>query len=120
MTTATIVAKQSLPHGVMLNAYPDSIGNRLADTVNLLQRPQLQGAFSLFYILPTFFNSDLDRGFSIIDYGLNQELVLPQDLDELDRLGIMFKFDLILNHLSVASPQFRDLLEHGDASEYKD
>jgi len=113
-------SEQLLPRGVMLNAYPDSVGGKLSDLVTLLKRPELADAFSLLYILPTFFNSDLDRGFSIIDYGINQELVLPQDLDELDRLGIMFKFDLILNHLSVASPQFRDLLEHGDASEYKD
>lgn len=104
----------------MLNAYPDSLGGRLSDLVALLRRREFQDAFTLLYILPTFFNSDLDRGFSIIDYGLNEELVAPEDLDELDRLGITFKFDLILNHLSVASPQFRDLLERGDASEYKD
>ncbi len=112
--------EQRLPRGVMLNAYPDSLGGKLSDLVALLKRPEVEGAFSLLYILPTFFNSDLDRGFSIIDYGLNQELVGPQDLDELDRLDITFKFDLILNHLSVASPQFRDLLERGDESEYKD
>ena len=68
---------QNLPQGVMLNAYPDSMGSRLADTVALLKRPELKDAFSLFYILPTFFNSDLDRGFSIIDYDINEELVSP-------------------------------------------
>jgi glycosidase len=112
--------EQRLPRGVMLNAYPDSLGGKLSDLVALLKRPEFDGAFSLLYVLPTFFNSDLDRGFSIVDYGFNQELVAPQDLDELDRLGIAFKFDLILNHPSVASPQFRDLLERGDESEYKD
>jgi sucrose phosphorylase len=111
---------QALPRGVMFNAYPDSIGKRLADTVALLKRPELENAFSLFYILPTFFNSDLDRGFSIIDYNLNEELVSPRDLEELDALGIGFKLDLVLNHLSVRSPQFQDLLLHGDASPYKD
>ncbi|MGB5832745.1 MAG: glycosidase [Thiohalocapsa sp.] len=112
--------KQSLPSGVMLNAYPDSIGGKLSDLVAMLKRPELEGTFSLLYILPTFFNSDLDRGFSVIDYGLNDVLVSTQDLDDLNALGVMFKFDLILNHLSVASPQFRDLLQHGEASEYKD
>lgn len=111
---------QMLPRGVMLNAYPDSLGGRLSGLVALLKRPEFEDTFSLLYVLPTFFNSDLDRGFSIIDYGLNLELVSPADLDDLDRLGITFKFDLILNHLSVASPQFRDLLERGDESEYKD
>ncbi len=110
---------QALPSGVMLNAYPDSIGGKLTDTVNLLRRPELKDAFSHFYILPTFFNSDLDRGFSIIDYDLNRELVSESDIEALKALGISFKFDLILNHLSVASPQFRDLLEKGDASEYR-
>ena len=104
----------------MLNAYPDSIGSRLADTVELLKRPELKGAFSLFYILPTFFNSDLDRGFSIVDYGINEELVSTEDLEALKGLGIAFKLDLVLNHLSVRSPQFQDLLRRGDDSPYKD
>ncbi len=104
----------------MLNAYPDSIGVKLADTVEFLKRPELKDAFSLFYILPTFFNSDLDRGFSIIDYDINEELVSPQDLDELNELGIQIKLDLVLNHLSVRSPQFVDLLEKGNESLYRD
>ncbi len=120
MQDETRTTGQMLPRGVMLNAYPDSIGGRMSGLVALLKRPEFEDTFSLLYVLPTFFNSDLDRGFSIIDYGLNLELVSPGDLDDLDRLGITFKFDLILNHLSVASPQFRDLLERGDESEYKD
>jgi len=104
----------------MLNAYPDSIGERLSDTVGLLKRPELKGAFSLFYVLPTFFNSDLDRGFSIIDYDINEALVSSQDLQELDALGVTLKLDLVLNHLSVRSPQFQDLLIRGDDSVYKD
>ena len=112
--------QQTLPKGVMLNAYPDSIGERLGDTVNLLKRPELKDAFSLFYILPTFFNSDLDRGFSIIDYDLNPELVSPEDLEALKQLDITFKLDLVLNHLSVRSPQFQDLLQRGIESPYSD
>jgi sucrose phosphorylase len=118
-----VQAKQAfgtLPRGVMFNAYPDSIGTRLADTVSMLGRPELKGAISLFYILPTFFNSDLDRGFSLIDYNLNAELVSRKDLEELKELGILLKFDLVLNHLSVGSPQFHDLLKNGDKSEFKD
>lgn len=109
-----------LPTGVMLNAYPDSIGHRLTDTIELLDQPEFKDAFSLFYILPTFFNSDLDRGFSIIDYDLNEELVSRDDLAALERLGIKIKLDLVLNHLSVRSSQFEDLLEHGDDSPYRD
>ncbi|NNK07736.1 MAG: hypothetical protein HKP50_10555, partial [Myxococcales bacterium] len=43
--------------GVMFNAYPDSIGRNLSDSVKFLGRPELNGCFSLFYILPTFFHS---------------------------------------------------------------
>jgi sucrose phosphorylase len=111
---------QKLPNGVMLNAYPDSIGMKLADTIELLKRPEFRDTFSLFYILPTFFHSDLDRGFSIIDYDLNEELVSQQDLDELEKLGIKIKLDLVLNHLSVRSPQFVDLMKNGEESEYVD
>jgi sucrose phosphorylase len=111
--------KKNLPQGVMFNAYPDSIGRNLADIVRMLKRPEFKGVFSLFYILPTVFNSDLDRGFSIIDYDLNDELVTQEDLQELHELNVMFKFDLVLNHLSVGSPQFQDLLRRGDESKYK-
>ena len=107
-------------NGVMLNAYPDSIGNTLSDIVKMFQRPELKDAFSLFYVLPTFFNSDLDRGFSIIDYELNKELVSEDDLKALDKRNIRLKFDIVLNHLSMASPQFKDLLTYGKDSKYKD
>lgn len=112
--------KHDLPNGVMLNAYPDSIDGDLAGIVQLLQRTELEDVFSLFYILPTVFNSDLDRGFSVIDYDLNAELVTRADLDALDQLGILLKFDLVLNHLSVGSPQFQDMLAKGDESEFAD
>ena len=110
----------SINNGVMLNAYPDSIGNNLSDIVRMLKMPEFKNAFSLFYVLPTFFNSDLDRGFSIIDYNLNKDLVSVSDLEDLEKLNVSLKFDIVLNHLSVASPQFKDLLEHGDSSKYKD
>jgi sucrose phosphorylase len=109
-----------LPNGVMLNVYPDSIGRYLSDTVAMLQRPEFEDAFSLCYILPTFFNSDLDRGFSVIDYELNKDLVSEKDLADLDALGVELKFDLVLNHLSVGSPQFQDMLQRGDESPYRD
>lgn len=111
---------KDLPKGVILNAYPDSIGGTLSDIVSMLERPEFEGAFSLFYILPTFFNSDLDRGFSIIDYNLNPKLVSRKDLDALAELNIKLKFDLVLNHLSVGSPQFQDMLNYGDESKHKD
>jgi sucrose phosphorylase len=112
--------KANVLEGVIFNAYPNSIGEKLSGIVDMLQRPEFVNAFSLFYALPTFFNSDLDRGFSIIDYNLNDEFVSQDDLSKLNESNISLKLDLVLNHLSVASPQFKDILQHGDRSEYKD
>ncbi|WP_026775364.1 glycosidase [Polaribacter sp. Hel_I_88] len=112
--------KETISNGVMLNAYPDSIGYKLSDTIKMLQLPEFKDVFSLFYVLPTFFNSDLDRGFSVIDYNLNDDLVSKKDLKSLEELNILLKFDIVLNHLSVASPQFKDLLKNGENSKYKD
>jgi sucrose phosphorylase len=119
MDTEAVPTQNGLPKGVMFNAYPDSIGRNLADIARMLRRPEFKDVFSLFYILPTIFNSDLDRGFSIIDYNLNDELVSREDLQKLHELNVMFKFDLVLNHLSAGSPQFQDLLKKGDESKYK-
>jgi len=119
MITEVMPKKLDLPKGVIFNAYPDSIGRKLADIIHMLKMPEFKDVFSLFYILPTIFNSDLDRGFSIKDYHLNDELVSREDLDQLHELNVMFKFDLVLNHLSVGSPQFQDLLKNGDESKYR-
>lgn len=104
----------------MLNAYPDSMGGRLSDIISLLHSKDLAGAFRSFYILPSIYHSDLDRGFSVIDYDINEELADKQDLEELKQLGIDLKLDFILNHASAASPQFVDLVNQGEQSEYKD
>jgi sucrose phosphorylase len=111
---------KSISNGVMLNAYPDSIGQTLSDTIKMLQLPEFKDVFSLFYVLPTFFNSDLDRGFSVIDYNINSELVSKKDLETLEKLSIQLKFDIVLNHLSVNSPQFKDILLNGENSKYKE
>jgi sucrose phosphorylase len=107
-------------NGVMLNVYPDSIGEKFSDTVGMLKMKEFKDVFSFLYVLPTFFNSDLDRGFSIIDYDINKDLVDTKDLTDLNELQIKLKFDIVLNHLSVASPQFKDMLQHGSQSKYKD
>ncbi|MFH6970424.1 alpha-amylase family glycosyl hydrolase [Flavobacterium petrolei] len=111
---------KNISNGVMLNVYPDSIGEKFRDTIAMLKMEELKDVFSLIYVLPTFFNSDLDRGFSIIDYDINKELVDEKDLMDLNELQIKLKFDIVLNHLSVASPQFKDMLQHGDKSKFKD
>lgn len=109
-----------ISNGVMLNVYPDSIGAKFRDTVEMLKIDAFKDVFSFIYVLPTFFNSDLDRGFSIIDYDINKDLVDIKDLKDLNELQIKLKFDIVLNHLSVASPQFKDLIKHGTQSKFKE
>lgn len=110
----------TLSCGPMLNAYPDSMGGTLGDIVGILEKPELAHAFSSAYILPSLFNTDLDRGFSVIDYGLNEQYASREDLNALSALGIDLKLDFLLNHASVLSPQFQDILQKGDASPYRD
>lgn len=106
--------------GPMLNAYPDSLGGTLSGSAAFLQREDVKGAFSTFYILPSLFHTDLDRGFSVIDYGINGVIAKEEDLEALRAMGISLKLDFILNHLSVQSPQFQDLLKNGECSAYRD
>ena len=106
--------------GVMLNAYPDSVGGRLSGLASLLEREELKDAFTSLYILPSLYHSDLDRGFCVVDYDLNEDLASRDSLDRLKALGIDLKLDFVLNHASVMSPQFQDLLAKGEQSEYLD
>jgi sucrose phosphorylase len=117
---AKIPAKAMIKAGPMLNAYPDSIGGTLGDIVKFLQTPELKDVFQSFYILPSIFNTDLDRGFSVIDYELNELYASQEDLKDLNKIGIALKFDFVLNHSSVLSRQFQDILNNGENSIYKD
>ena len=104
----------------MLNLYPDSLGKRLSEAVEFLSRPELEGCFGSVYVLPSLYHSDLDRGFCVVDYDLNQELATKKDIRDLKDLGLDLKLDFVLNHASVQSPQFQDLLAKGEQSEYRD
>ena len=112
--------KRKADHAPMFNAYPDSIGGTLSDMAAFLEEAGGNEVFSSFYILPSLFHSDLDRGFSVIDYELNRLYATPGDLERIKSLGMDLKLDFVLNHASVLSKQFQDILKRGDASEYRD
>lgn len=114
------MSKATAQAAPMLNAYPDSVGSCLGDMVQLLEKPELRGVFQSFYILPSLFNTDLDRGFSVVDYSLSDVYATREDLEKLEKLGMDLKLDFILNHASVLSPQFQDILKNGDDSPYRD
>ena len=107
-------------NGAMLNAYPDSLGGSLSAAADFLSLPACRDAFRSFYLLPSLFHSDLDRGFSVISYDLNRRLATEEDIARLKAIPLDLKVDFVLNHLSVLSPQFQDILRCGDASPYRD
>lgn len=106
--------------GTMLNAYPDSMGGKLSDIVEILKKEEFKDAIQSFYVLPSMFHTDLDRGFSVQDYDLEESLATREDLQNLMDMGIDLKLDFILNHASVLSPQFQDLIKNGASSKYAD
>lgn len=109
-----------MENGPMLNLYPDSLGGDLEAVADLFERDGFADAFSSIYILPSIYHSDLDRGFSVIDYDLEETFHSEKALLRLGRQNIDLKLDFVLNHASVQSPQFQDLLENGSQSEYRD
>lgn len=109
-----------IENGPMLNLYPDSLGGDLEAVADLFERDGFADAFSSIYILPSIYHSDLDRGFSVIDYDLEETFHSEKALLRLGRQNIDLKLDFVLNHASVQSPQFQDLLENGSRSEYRD
>lgn len=106
--------------GTMLNLYPDSLGETLSQAAAFLAKDGVQGAFSALYVLPSLFHTDLDRGFSVIDYGIEASLASQADLDAIRAGGVSLKLDFVLNHASVQSPQFQDMIARGDDSPYRD
>lgn len=106
--------------GAMLNFYADSLGSNLSDGVRFLSMSELKDVFQSVYLLPSVFNSDIDRGYSIISYDLAESIATEEDFARLREMGMDMIFDFILNHLSVLSPEFRDIVKNGDASPYRD
>src|SRR6185369_13765710 len=102
-----------------LIAYVDRFSGRgFPEFQGLLQGP-LKGAFGGVHLLPFFYPIDgADAGFDPIDH----TQVDPRlgTWDDVRALGehVEIMADLIVNHISSRSPQFRDYDERGDASPY--
>lgn len=116
----TEMGKKHMDNRPMLNLYPDSLGGNLKSLCQILDREEFADVFSGVYILPSIYHSDLDRGFSVIDYDLEEKYAAKEDLERLQKNGLYLKLDFVLNHASVQSPQFQNLLEQGKNSAYKD
>ncbi len=102
----------------MLITYPNTLGKDLKE-LNANVSKYFGEAIGGIHILP-FFPSSGDRGFAVIDYDKVDPLFGTwEDIDTLaDKYFLMA--DFMLNHVSIRSKEFKDYMENGDNSEYKD
>jgi sucrose phosphorylase len=107
---------------VQLITYVDRLGGSGVQALqSLLTAPgaALQGVFGAVHLLPFFHPIDgSDAGFDPIDH----TLVDPRlgDWSDVQRLtgSVDVMADVIVNHMSSDSPQFRDYMAHGSASQH--
>jgi sucrose phosphorylase len=106
------------PTGPQLIAYADRLGGSLSGLDEVMSEA-LEDVFDGVHVLPFFRPYDgADAGFDPEDHGE----VDPRlgDWSDLRRLadGRRVMADLIVNHMSTSSRQFRDFLANGDDSEF--
>jgi len=101
---------------VQLIAYADRFGGTLRGLGELLDGP-LAGLFGGVHVLPFFVPYDgADAGYDPVDHlRVDRRLGGWEDLRALGR-GRDTVVDLIVNHVSAATAEFREVVEHGDAA----
>jgi sucrose phosphorylase len=106
---------------VQLITYADRLGGGDIHTLHQLLKGPLAGLFGGVHILPFYYPiHGSDAGFDPIDHTkIDPSLGSWQDIKELGQ-DIELIADLIVNHISSSSPEFRDYYEKGDASIYSD
>ena len=109
---------KKIENKVMLITYADSMGGDLKKLDAVLDK-YFPGMYGGVHVLP-FFPSSGDRGFAVIHY----DEVDPAfgTWEDIDRLGEKYYLmaDFMLNHVSIRCEEFRDYMENGDNSPYKD
>jgi sucrose phosphorylase len=103
---------------VHLVTYADRLAGDLPGLRQLLDG-RLRGVFAGVHILPFFRPFDgADAGFDPEDHTeVDSRLGSWDDVADISGLGEVM-VDLIVNHMSINSPQFKDFSAHGDASAY--
>ncbi len=108
----------TLSGGPQLLTYPDSLGGSIRAIGNLLHGP-LHGVFSGVHILPPFPSSG-DRGFAPLTYReIDPAFGSWDDLRQLAEEHDVV-LDLMINHISRQSSEFRDFERHGRHSPHAD
>jgi len=101
-----------------LLTYPDSLGGDLASIARLLEGPFAEH-FSGVHILPPFPSSG-DRGFAPITYrDIDPRFGSWADIEHIGRSHDVL-LDLMVNHMSRQSTEFRDFERRGRASAHAD
>lgn len=108
---------RKIENKIMLITYADTLGRNLKDLDRILSE-KFPGLFGGLHVLP-FYPSSGDRGFAVIDY----DTVEPafgtwEDIDLLADQYYMMA-DFMLNHVSIRSHEFKDYMEKGDNSPYR-
>jgi len=102
---------------VQLIAYVDRLGGTLPGVRSLLEGP-LSGLFGGVHLLPFYYPIDgADAGFDPIDHtAVDARLGTWDDIAAIAATTDVMA-DVIVNHISSASPQFRDFTENGGRSD---
>jgi sucrose phosphorylase len=108
-----------MKNAVQLITYADRLGAGTLQDLRALLAGPLAGVFGAVHILPFYFPIDgADAGFDPIDHtrvdprlgDWSDIAALAQDLEVMA--------DVIVNHMSIDSPQFQDFSQHGSASKF--
>lgn len=104
---------------VQLITYVDRFGGKDIAALDSLLTNELRNVFGGVHLLPFFHPIDgSDAGFDPIDHTLvDSRLGAWKDIDRLAKHTPIMA-DVIVNHMSADSPQFRDFSEKGVSSEY--
>ncbi|MEN8042063.1 MAG: alpha-amylase family glycosyl hydrolase, partial [Actinomycetota bacterium] len=106
-------------NGVQLITYADRFGGGDLSTISDLLTGPLDGVFTGVHVLPFYTPFDgADAGFDPVDHRVvDPRLGTWEDIRQLAETHDVMA-DLIVNHISDESPQFKDFLAHGDESPY--
>lgn len=106
---------------VQLITYVDRIGCNSISELEYMLQSKLNGLFGGVHLLPFYYPIDgKDAGFDPIDHmQIDSRLGDWNDLKSLAKTSEVMA-DLIVNHISAESSQFKDFLEKGSKSEFFD
>lgn len=103
---------------IMLITYANTMGKDLKELEQVLDE-KFKDVIGGLHILP-FFPSSGDRGFAVINYDIVEpEFGTWEDIDRLSEKYYMMA-DFMLNHVSIRCEEFKDYMENGEKSPYRD